>query len=594
MIDVIVGENGITQSPPEVESKAQKPKKGSRTKSYAPHLFLIFAALLYMFLAIRSIDNKYVDYGDGNYLYVSWRVSLGEVLYQDVPSPQPPIHLFFGALLLYLTNGDPILIRLWQVIEHVLIGCCVAGISFRIFSNAAMASLAGAIYLFMPEGVWWAAGYQSEGLLILFQSISVFFLLNALSKKSSGASPDLYISAFFSAMSCYVNMTALPYMALQWFFMWWSFRKCFKHYSLGFIIPAVLMFIWMQIYSHGQYIEHVFNRQVGTFPTESFSGMMQYFLGKLYNEGGDILFYEGGFVLTAIAGLFLYSSDEDLPFAKDYLFWWAIFSLGSIIFVTKGGTVEYIFTIGEPAVAVFSAFFLITLMAVADIPFSVSSIFANALQFGKITLLLCVFLPALLMKPCGLLYHTFTKTTGPRGVFELDSATMDKIANYVDFSCPENKLVHAPPIYAFQAKRKIADNSVCLFIFGIAYLNEWKTFEKEEKAGIPMPDLNKTPLKNDTKWLFDQDYYDPKSVFELDRLFQTKPELQKKYPVINTLLDVRRKMKDREVPIVIANVAHTFYNIPIINQAIRENYRLLDPKIEMNPREEVLRFYKVK
>jgi len=587
MIDVIVGEKSTPIEPQSTESAPHKVDITPQRRSLAPQLFFIFAALLYMVLAIKTIDAKYVDFGDGNYLYISWRLAEGDILYKDIPSPQPPLHLFLGKLFLSLTSGDEFLIRLWQVIQHVLIGCCVVGIASRIFSNTAIAYLAGMIYLFLPEGVWWAAGYQSEGLLILFQTFSVLLLLNAVHRNKPSSA--LYGAAVLSAMCCYINMTALPYMLLQWFFIGYRFRPLFKSYSIALLTPGILMFIVMNIYSSGEYIEHVFNRQVGTFPSDSIRSALTYALSKLYTDGGDILYYEGSFVFAAIAGIFLYSGDEENTFAKDYVIWWAIFSLGSIIFVAKGGTVEYIFTLGEPAVAVFSAFFLYTLFLAAEVSLHPRKIFRNAVNFGKFTLLICLFLPVLVMKPCGLLFRTFANHSGPSGVFELNHESMVQIANYIKFNCPEE-----PPAYAFLAKRQIAQNASSTFILGIAYFNEWERFVNEEPYLLDLPVQTELDWGTRNGFLFDRHYYNTQTVYDLARIFAENPELQTTYPVIQTFLDIRQQIIDREIPFILANARHVFFCVPVLHQAIRDYCREVDPKIALTPREEILRFYKVK
>ncbi|MBZ0256248.1 glycosyltransferase family 39 protein, partial [bacterium] len=196
-----------------------------------PIVFFTTATLLYLLLAIASINEKYVDFGDGNYLYISWRVMKGELLYQDLPSPQPPLLLFLGSVLMGLGGGEDIFIRLWQVIQHALTACCVVAIGHRIFTQNAVSYLAGAIYLFLPEGVWWAAGFQSEPLLILFQSLNLLLFLTAVREKKAGK--VLYASAIISALCCYVNMTSLPYVVLQWVFVCLHFRHMLKEYALA-------------------------------------------------------------------------------------------------------------------------------------------------------------------------------------------------------------------------------------------------------------------------------------------------------------------------------------------------------------------------
>ncbi|MDX9753112.1 MAG: hypothetical protein RBU29_04075 [bacterium] len=590
MVDILINDSS-TPSVPE--------KTASKDALHPPYsfplitlFFFLTAILVYMVYALRIIDYKYIDFGDGNYLYISWRLALGEILYRDVPSPQPPLHLFLGSFLLSLSQGDPILVRVWQVVQHVLIACCVLGIALRIFRNATIASLAGAIYLFLPEGVWWSTGYQSEPLLILFQSFNLLLFLTAMSRKRPSAA--LYVSAVVSALGGYVNMTALPYIALQWFFVWWSFRPFFWRYSLVLVLTGSTMFILMFFYSHGQYIEHVFHRQVGTYPDE-WTLALRYFIDKLYTEGGDILYYEGGFVFAAIAGMFLFAGDDEKPFAKDYLLWWGIFSLGSIIFVTKGGTVEYIFTLGVPAVAVFSAYFFVTLLAASGLSFAPRVLFRNATETGKAVLLLTLFLPALLMKPIGLLGMTWGNTSGPGGAYELDHNTMMRIANYIQFNCTEDQEILSAPAYAFTAMRKIANNAASDLILGAAFFNEWKKCVAEENLSLDIPtNLLYLYDNQEKKWLFDTNYYSTQAIYDLDTLFQSRPELPQKYPMIALFLDLRRKIMNREIPLILADIRHVFYCVPVLHQAIRDYCRPVDPQIPRNNREEIVRFYKPK
>lgn len=333
-----------------------------------PCILLGAAAILYLFLSLMMVDLKYIDFSDSNYLYISWRIAEGEVLYKDIPSPQPPLMFFLGGSLLYLNDNDPGLIRIWQSVQHALTAFCVAGIAWFLFRRLRVACWAGILKLFMPEGVWWAAGFNSESPMILLQCWSLLLLLSAYEKKKPGLA--LMGAAAISSLSCFINMTALPYAALQWFFVGYLHRHFLLRYSLSFIIPALFMLGFMMWYSSGEYFIHVFSRQIGTYPTESLYAFLSYAFEKLVTEGGDIIVWQGGFVFAAMAGMMVYAGhpkDEITP-ARPHAIWWGVFSIGSIIFVTKGGTVEYIFTIGEPAVAVFASYFFGVLIRTAQFP----------------------------------------------------------------------------------------------------------------------------------------------------------------------------------------------------------------------------------
>src|SRR4030065_752719 len=75
-----------------------------RLKINSALIGLSFVILLYFSLMLGFISPAYLDFGDGNYLYISWRITHGVTIYQDILSPQPPLHLFLGTILLKLGN----------------------------------------------------------------------------------------------------------------------------------------------------------------------------------------------------------------------------------------------------------------------------------------------------------------------------------------------------------------------------------------------------------------------------------------------------------------------------------------------------------
>lgn len=558
-----------------------------------PFLHLIVFGLfigLYMVIAIARVDGKYVDFGDGNYLYLSWRMTEGDVLYKDLPSPQPPLHLFLGSFLVGMAGGEAELVRLWQIIQHLLTACCVFGIARRLFGIPWLPTLAGTIYIWLPEGVWWSMGYQSEPLQILIQSFNIMLFLNMIQGRQPTLS--LYGTAITSMLTCYINMTSAPYVLLQWFFVWFKHRELFVRYSLALIIPGILFFIVMWFYSAGQYIEHVFNRQVGTYPSDSLGEFLMYSLRKFMSEGGDILFYEGGFVFAAMAGIWLFANNPEPLKAKDYLVWWGLFSLGSIIFVTKGGTVEYIFTIGEPAVAVYSAYFFMTILMLGEFPEKNSGFFKNPLHLGKVVLLLTLVIPALILQPSSLLSRTlfnWTYTYEQAGansakVYELSYEEMVKVNRLVRLHCPENKELIAPPYYAFTAKRKLSQNSSSLFILFHAYFADFERFVEEEDYSINLP--NKNEMRNPFLLPEGERAYDRNEVFELEQLFSARPELKEKYPTMAMFLAMRDDIRDRRVGLVLANIGHMFFWVPPLHLAIEEYCKPLEPALNLPTREE--------
>jgi hypothetical protein len=66
--------------------------------------------VLYAALVVTHWGEDYIDFGDGNYLYISSRIADGMVLYRDIMAPQPPCHLYLGALLIKIGRliGHPL------------------------------------------------------------------------------------------------------------------------------------------------------------------------------------------------------------------------------------------------------------------------------------------------------------------------------------------------------------------------------------------------------------------------------------------------------------------------------------------------------
>ena len=544
-----------------------------------PWILLLGGILIYAALAVQSIDRKYVDFGDGNYLYISWRIAEGELLYQDIPSPQPPLLLFTGALLMQLSGGDATLVRYFQVFLHAATALLTAGIAWQLFRRKLLAAWAGVIYVFLPEGVWWAAGYQSEPLMIALQCLGLYLLLRAVERERPTWEIDA--AGVITALTVFVNMTALPYLLLQWFFVGFSFRRFLGRYSAALIAPTAILFAAMWAYTNGAYIEHVFFRQVGTYPTESWLAFVSYALNKLLVDGGDILFYEGGYVFAAMAGILLTAAlrRDEAPRARDYAVWWGVFSIGSIVFVSKGGTVEYIFTIGEPAVAVFSAFFLGWLVSRCFGADGWRDWLRSAPKLGAITLIVCLALPALVMKQTVLLYQTFSNAAGPRGVFELSAEDSNAATLFIrKYTAAADEIV-APPHYAFQAKRAISENMSSLFILFFAYHHDLKRLQAQTGEDYGLPNLGEPPGT-----------YSTAGIEQLAQAFAENPAWHETYPAISQFLKTRAKIISGEIPLAVVNRNHQFFGVPLLHQAIRDYMTEIENQPELNNREENIVF----
>ncbi len=296
-------------------------------------------------------SEAYLDFGDGNYLYISSRIAEGIVPYRDILAPQPPCHLFLGAALVRAAQAagreSPLYVfRAFSLALHLLSYLLVVRLAWRVWGCATTAVTAGAIFLILPLSLWWSLGYQSEPLEIFFL---LWMILAAVRGKRWS---DLFVG-IFGAAAALTNLTAVPFLFILLVFI--LIRNRWR--AIWIAVPAILIAtgvtIYLQIWTGGAFLRNVVFNQVGTYPRDQF---LDYAWGKILREGGDILNQEGFFIFFAAVGFFRFLRMSPLEGeAREGTGWFFASTLCSFLYVTKGGTEDYIFTLAGPTVAILSA-----------------------------------------------------------------------------------------------------------------------------------------------------------------------------------------------------------------------------------------------
>jgi hypothetical protein len=502
---------------------------GNSGKFFAVMLFLYFAA------GVLTTNLGYIDFGDGNYLYISWRMAEGAVLYEDVVSPQPPMHLLVGSILIRLGQAlgggftTLVIVRLFSILLRMATAWFVALIADRLFEDDWTACLAGSLFLFLPIGFFWSKGYQSEPLLIFFLT-SAFWALLYLRPG------HLVYAGVASVLALFTNMTAVPYIGL---FVVYVLSRDYRknglstYYLVTLVAGSLGMLGIFHLYSNGAYIENVFFNQVGTFHR---THPVLYALEKIINQGGNILIAEGGIVLCAALGAVVYLCQQSLPVRQGAV-WYFFWGLGSLVFVSKGGTEDYIFSIGEPMVAVFAAFFLRFLyLGTFSTWMTEKGKTSLGQRLTRAAALLTLGL-VLFIRPAWEIYDTLVQ-----GKYELPSWQVRRVMEYVDrFAEPEQPLF-APPYYAFIARRPIPEDASSTFIWYMRYFNH-------RRFGDPDPEV---------------------------------------MPFIHSIVD---QLDGQQVPVVLLNVRQGQLGaVPEIRQAVEENYTRI-PDANIRPRNENLQIF---
>jgi len=249
-------------------------------------------------------------------------------------------------------------------------------------------------------------------------------------------------------------------------------------------------------------------------------------------------------------------------------------------------------------VAVFCAYFFLTLFYAADFPPDVKSLFTNPVHLGKITLIFTLAVPALLLQPYSLLSRTLLNKTynyeqtglTHRKVFELSGEEMSKLAQFSQLRCPPQKTMIAPPYYAYIAERKLSQNSSSLFILFHAYFSDWKKFQAEfpgKYKQLSQKEFNIAFSQNN----WDTTYYNSNEVSELSVQFSRNTELKERYPAIALFLDMREDILQKRTGLILVNQRHMFFWIPPLHQAIRDYCRPVQPALNLPNREEAIVAY---
>ncbi|MEQ8821161.1 MAG: hypothetical protein RLY93_13040 [Sumerlaeia bacterium] len=323
--------------------------------------------LLYALVNIPLWDLTYWDFGDGNYLYVGARMNDGLVPYRDILAPQPPLHLALAALAqkvgVLVADSQLIGARLYCLLVRLAQAALIYVAARQVFGCMARAIMAAGVYLFLPIGFWWGLCLQSENIEIVFLMAAFCGLLTLRTRWVVWA-------GVASALAMHCNMTGVPYFLVNALFLLCRRPRLAVPYITAALgvwgLGAALAYAWAGF----PYLDNVVLNQVGSFPNPeilaaSGSSLPEYVWGKWRSQGFEVLVLEAPFLLLAALSLALGTRERlrefgDDPNADGYRRWefaaWSALGMWlSIGFTAKGGTANYIFVLGEPAVALFAA-----------------------------------------------------------------------------------------------------------------------------------------------------------------------------------------------------------------------------------------------
>lgn len=413
-------------------------------------------------LTAAFLNRGYVDFGDGNYLYISWRLTQGAVLYRDILSPQPPLHTALGAGLVWLGDrlGPAILtVRAAQILIHLLTGWLLYRLARRWEFGRGTAVLAAAVWWLCPINFRWSLGWQSE-------NIEIPLLLAAQILLARRGRLTLLLSGLCGAAALLCNMTAAPYVLFNGLFALVAFRAAGLPYWLGLLggWGSVAGLVEM---ATGAFFENTVLNQVGSYPAD---GFWSYASAKIVGEARNVLRAEGVWVGLAIAGMIVAGIESRRRWRDPVALYRGIYSLGgllSITYVTKGGTADYIFSLGEPCVALWAAHCLVRLAQ--------SGAFAGATRRRAPGLwqpspqwLLAALVFVLGCVQVAPWHWRYLSQQG----FEWPEDRMGAVVAEIERRTGPDDLILAPPYFAFITRRRIVEDLSETFLWYIKWVNE--------------------------------------------------------------------------------------------------------------------------
>ena len=115
---------------------------------------------------------KWLAYDDeGGYLYAAWRIILGEAPYRDFVTPQLPVFLYPGALVLESTGYSVLAARLYMTV--LTLGAALfLFLTLRTVGDWRVALLALPLVVVQQEFFWAGRFFRPEGPMLFWQMLN--------------------------------------------------------------------------------------------------------------------------------------------------------------------------------------------------------------------------------------------------------------------------------------------------------------------------------------------------------------------------------------------------------------------------------------
>jgi hypothetical protein len=230
---------------------------GKIIKSQFPFFVLIFIFLF--FFLHKQINDAYIDYGDGSYLYELKLIASGKKLYSDFFSPQPPLFYLLGYLI-YFFNKSIIFIRSSLLIINI-VSLYFFYLSLRkIFKNGFIALFTIISSLIFTVSIFWWPTYTGEVFLRLF--ISIFCYLETIKDKKIN-NKIVFTQSVLLSFVFFIKYSSIFFIFFYFIYLLFSNKKFFKKILLYFLINFfILNIIFVLLFGLDVYNQTILLRKI--------------------------------------------------------------------------------------------------------------------------------------------------------------------------------------------------------------------------------------------------------------------------------------------------------------------------------------------
>ncbi|MBL7196767.1 MAG: glycosyltransferase family 39 protein [Candidatus Omnitrophica bacterium] len=192
-------------------------KLGNIFKKYSDIIALsviIFAFFLYIY----NISGWLINDDEGTFLYISWKVSEGKVLYRDIPAfNKPPLLFYIGAGLFKFFQTRILFYRLLSTIVTLIGAFFVYLIAKKIY-NFRVAILSLLLYLIHPMIFEQARFFMPDCYFLLFTIVTLYLFMKGYDKNNK---IFFLLSGFMLGLSFLFKLIAVvPFIGYLIFFFY--------------------------------------------------------------------------------------------------------------------------------------------------------------------------------------------------------------------------------------------------------------------------------------------------------------------------------------------------------------------------------------